>query len=30
MCLLVFVSIVHTMRIGLDKGTKDATPQKKT
>jgi hypothetical protein len=30
MCLLVFVFIVHMMRRGLDYGTKDATPQKKT
>jgi hypothetical protein len=30
MYLLVFIFIVHRMRIRLDKGTEDATPQKKT
>jgi hypothetical protein len=30
MCLLVFVFIVHRMQRGLDRGSEDATPQKKT
>jgi hypothetical protein len=30
MCLLVFVFVVDMMRRGLDGGSKDATPQKKT
>jgi hypothetical protein len=30
MSFLVFVFVVHMMRRGLDKGTEDATPQKKT